>query len=201
MSDKEHENYLVISYFPKYYPLNRPGVAFELQTDNMIMPKAGGAAIKACLWMVVDDQYCPVFVLDDAQGVYDHLLCWSEKRPVDWFKLQAMSYGGRYGLAMIPRVEKSIERFKTARFINFGEIISSKSKFNVVFDPLCFISGGSGVFDNICGDFGDHMKVYFLDCCDLPKNPVDIDFGKAILVGEFELEKSSQYIKDLIDES
>lgn len=208
MSDDK--TYLVISYFPLFDPRDQPGVLpgkhVDLKDEEDVkrifgdLP-SGHGHVEACLWVIDDDKPCPIFVLESAQAIYDHMEMWSEDEVEDWFELAIGEHNDRYGIVLMPNIQKSIDRYRLARKLFYGEDIPADAKFNLLFDTIRFTSQSAGLLASLKDKIGDSMKLMFLDSDHLCReNPEETDWEKAIEVGNFSVKRDCRYIEDLIED-
>jgi hypothetical protein len=126
------------------------------ETIEKMMPKLetsfSGEVGKAyaCAWARTKDSgVMPVFVLDRAKEIYDHLVAWSEGRPEVWFKLYFYKTKKRYAIILFPEIEKSIARFKFRMALGNVDYNEKDDKIEVICHPLLFTSANLGMINKV----------------------------------------------------
>lgn len=85
--------YLIISYAP-LIPLTPNTASLKSEETNKlqkILENLRQGSAKACLWVMKDDKPTPIFLIDQAKAIYEHLVAWSENEPEKWFQLAWVS--------------------------------------------------------------------------------------------------------------
>jgi hypothetical protein len=142
----------------------------------------------------------PVLVYDEADKLSEHLIEWSENDPSLWFDLYMFSKDGKYALVLMPKLEKSVERWKIRFQLEFGYPPPDNIEFDIVFNPLSFVSGTSNMFQNLKNRnlILDRMFVGFVSLKDIDMNNIPNDNIKKI--GPLSVvEEPNDYILNLID--
>jgi hypothetical protein len=93
----------------------------------------------AVLWVADAEGLYPVFVLEQADAIADHLLAWSESRVGDWFALCLSERGERFAAALVPNMARVIERFEAARPAAAPGPGGARG-FDLLLRPLFFVS-------------------------------------------------------------
>lgn len=205
---------MVFSYWPLLRSLESfgltPAKAQDLQEgdedtvrevmDHLDQEYTAGA-VEAIAWSSIDGVPAPVFVMDRAKEVAEHLTEWAEGNPGEWFKMRLISRDlddgdTQYAIVLMPDLEKGIQRMRA----NTG--IEEEMTYTIVFRPIRF-TGRGPAFKSIEGMLPDRIRLSFLD-------KESIDFGDAqafenlgeqelIEVGEFELERCTEDDTDMVE--
>jgi hypothetical protein len=181
--------YIVVSYCPLLMPSADQKLTYDPESNkaNSIIKyidslPSGNA--KGCLWVNEEKNVAPVFLYENAFEIYEHLVLWSEKEPEKWFEYVLVEKGDKYAIAVFPRVNKSIERWRMTYHLCTGFPIHPKAGFSLLFKPLTFISQNKGVFGQIKVKLGKKIVLGFLDWpSDTPppdQSSVDLDVIKFI---------------------
>lgn len=93
--------------------------------------------IQGCLWALDEDAVFVNFVIDDAKKIASHLVEWSEYVPEEWFQVEIAETDDGYALALMPSIEKSIERVRIQAQLRYGYPLPT-NKTHVVLRPLHF---------------------------------------------------------------
>jgi len=104
---------VTVSYVPLLYEW--PGKPFEINSDSFRafakkLEEAPGP-VAGCAWM---EPSTPVFIIEQAQAIHEHLLAWSEERPEKWFSLQVRERPGAYAAVLVPDLFLSAARWRQA---------------------------------------------------------------------------------------
>lgn len=68
---------------------------------------------KAIMYVRAGEELRPIFVLDDAQRVFNHLMWWCNEKPSELFRLHLEIAEDGYTMFLIPDSKKAIERYKS----------------------------------------------------------------------------------------
>lgn len=100
-----------------------------------------------------------------AYPIAKHLKEWAEGKPEEWFTLAHIKEDGRYAMALMPDVQKSVERTKLNYQMIHGWPMPKDSKFEIFFAPLTFLSVNSEAYDTMEPYIRDgaRVKVYLGD--------------------------------------
>ena len=193
MSEKP-DNIVLVSYMPLLTPKG------SLRDINILETMSGqtikelenslgdGAHVEACLWTLDKElkSPTPVFVMENAHAIAEHLEEWSENNADKWFKLTFVEKDGKYIVMLWPNLDKSSARFKV-RYLIEKEDFLEDVKFTHFFQPLFFISGVSNMFTNIKSKIGSKASIGFLDFKNLNvDDPSSIDPDNIKEVGPFD---------------
>jgi hypothetical protein len=133
--NKSGNELLLISYVPFLDP--------QESTPDLIMKsirQLPGSGIIGCAWMEQDGEQMPVLVCDRAQELASHLRFWSEDRPQDWFELHWAKDQDDYAIVLMPRIERTRERFLMGYQLRTGYPYPPNSTIRVYCEPLHFHS-------------------------------------------------------------
>lgn len=179
---------LLIGYWPMLdYSKFTPG---NMSEDFAGMLEQAGAvdppAVQGVMWVYRDDKsLIPVFVMDRAAEIANHLNSWMDGDN-DRFSLHIEQRGDNYAVVLIPSAKKSIERWKLARLMNYEEFITDDD-FTVVYCTLGTCCP-AGTYGTVKDKLGASCHLGFLDL-----NKVDVqnlgnsDFGGIVMTGPFRL--------------
>lgn len=159
----------------------------------------------ACVWLQDDEgRLGPCLLLPQAAAIADHLKAWAEDRPEEWFQLCAAEHGPLYGLALMPRLDKGIERLRTAYQLRHGLPLPKDIRVTALFKPLHFSSKPGHMFGQVKAHLGDRVRLAVMDSGLVdPANPRGAPWDKAIELGRFELacgEPECGYIEEQLKE-
>ena len=224
---RKEETYFVVSYMPLLQFTDENERFLELPNQNADPANAEAVAakltnkldqvpnveVRACVWMYdhLDSKFYPVFLIDNAHEVADHLVKWAENDPAAWFSLFAEKIDEeRYVIMLFPNLDQSIKRFKLA-CLQYLEIIpSTNAKYTMIFRPLEFISQHNTTFERVV--LSDEMMIGFLDTTDFNKEAGTLNMEKIKYIGpikrtsreeEVKTPKGSfilEYVKNMLDE-
>jgi len=144
--------------------------------------------VEACLWAQISEEegVVPVFVLDRAHEVADHLVEWAENDLDRWFALCFQERGDLYTALLMPNIDESIRRFKQAQMIINRSKPPEDAKYTAIFHPLKFTSQSENTFKKVRDRIRDRSNVGFLDITDIDKdNPLDINEEDIKSIGPF----------------
>jgi hypothetical protein len=188
------ETAVVVSYIPlltgesgRITSADDPGIMELLrQVDN-----CPSGHVEGCLWLPSRTSrtrkldMMPVFMMDQAHAVADHLCEWAEGKLGEWFSLCLTERMGRYLAVLFPDINRSMIRFKFAPVASYQEIVTAKDC-QVLFRPLCFVSVTGHGFDlDLKGRIPDSSEIGFVDTRDVDPIEPFVE-GKAIkTIGPF----------------
>lgn len=145
----EDKVYVLISYVPllrgkagSYLDLSAQSGGNLDKIKEIIGPAFDSAPddVKGCAWQTSDGSPQPLLVIDHMDEIINHLIEWGDGVPQRWFNLHLYEHNNRYAVALIPNLERSIERFISAMKIFNNIEVDRRSKFNLIFRPLMFTS-------------------------------------------------------------
>jgi len=193
--------HLVISYVPLL--TGEAGSHVEADSDQMsdlfkkIDSLPSGFA-DAILWSQSSEgDPWPIFVMEDANRILDHLVDWSEGSPTSWFDFRLHSRGSDYAMALMPKVEKSIDRYKLAIGMQTGITPPKDGNYKVLFKSIHFSStpGETSTFSIVKPMMKSSVKIGFLEKSELGANgeiPGDFDPKKIYWIGPFDVQPDYQ---------
>lgn len=187
------DSIILISYFPLLY--SEPviaGVEILDKFKSKIEESTKYGTAKGCIWTIRDGVPMPIFIMEQAKAISKHIHTWSEDKIEDWFEIKFQKKNGRYVLALIPRIQKSIERWKIQFQLQYGYPPASNLKFQILFQPLQFISGYNTVFEKL-GDLPNPMRLGLIDPKDIDMDHPDNMDDKIIEIGQFKLAEPGEY--------
>lgn len=124
-----------------------------------------------CLWMLDDQTVMPVLIIPQAREIYEHLMWWSEDEPAEWFHLQIdRRADDEYVLAIVPNIERTVERWKTRWLATHSELIEDSSwQYTIVSLPL-ICHGHGGTYESLKDRIGETCRVGLTDSAPLLEN-------------------------------
>lgn len=200
-SKKAGSTHLVVSFVPLLRGEAGTTIAIERARETLgPMLETDAGHVDAVVWAGDDDgSPCPILVLDRADEVFEHLVEWAEGSPAAWFTLACATRGGNYTLALMPRVDRSVERYRMARRLISGEEVPADASFRIVFRPLLFRGPMSAVSREMLARLPARVRVGFLPRGELPGDPSDLDFSTVRLCGPIDVEKDrTGYLRRLL---
>ena len=143
--------YIIISYFPyvcKHTPhrnviIDEPTEEAMLALHGLIADSSSIAEVAGCLWTGKDDTsdeltFNPVFLIPDAEKIYEDLTTWCEDKHSKWFTLDWAVREDRYSVVIMPRLDESIKRFKLRCMMELEELPQNDQEYLILFQPLRF---------------------------------------------------------------
>jgi hypothetical protein len=190
---------LVLSYIPLFLGSPRellpmqPSIIREIQRLMDCAPH-----VRACLWTEVSSEPTPVFAVDRAGEVVQHIRTWSEGHPEEWFALHVRvdPVQRRYHVALAPDLRKSKTRF-TADRRTLGKPLPDDIEIVMVCLPLAFTYSALGVAAHLT--LPARLRLGFLD------GSVDLRYPSRLpdpeFLGPFQVnppdQPSDDYLGDL----
>jgi hypothetical protein len=201
LTPHERTMHLVISFIPLLRA--KPGTTMPIDfTESVLMPALESEVghVRAVVWADFDSGApWPVLVLDHANEILEHLAEWAEGSPADWFTLIWTTNGDRYALALMPRVDRSVERYRTVRHISAGEEVPSDATFHVAFKPILFRGPMSASSRAMLRGIPQRVRVGFLDRDELPADDDLLDPARVVSFGPIEAERDrSGYLRRVV---
>lgn len=147
-----------------YVPLLR-GLGGQLLAPDAVGPllDADAGHVDAVVWAVDDaGRLSPIFAMACADEVFEHLVEWSEGSPATWFRLLYDENDDEYAMALVPDVQRSLDRSRLAHSLATGaEALHEEVR--IVFQPLLFRGPKSDVSRRALPLLGDQVTVGFVD--------------------------------------
>lgn len=168
--------------------------------DDMLAQLPSGEA-QACLWTESAGNVSPVLVLEQAEAITDHLIEWTEGDPGSWFRLAIGEHYGRYGLALLPDLARSSERFKLARRLA-GLPAPEAVEYCHVYRPLHFVSELEHTFQRVRHRLPSRIAFGVVDRGDVDPDHLDqVDIQRLRSLGPFPVASdhaAKQFVRKLI---
>lgn len=120
---------------------------------------AATVAIYGCAWMMEEDGLpsANLFV-KNAKKVADHLIEWAEFKPEERFKFAHLQKGGLYSVCLMPDIDKSVLRVRDNYLRIHGKELPQDCKYQVVFNPITFVSNGATAYQAVLPNFKDKVR-------------------------------------------
>jgi hypothetical protein len=97
-----------------------------------------GDAVAVCWMRDGEGPTYPVFGLERADEIFEHLVEWAEGSPATWFALTWTVDDHSYALALIPDLARSVERYRIARRLHGFDERSTSASTRVLSSPIIF---------------------------------------------------------------
>lgn len=196
----------LFSYIP-LLELDRSLVGEALNPESEIIRETleesdeSNTAAQACLWM--DNEGTPAIILayPEAEKIKNHLVVWAENKPETWFDLVIAEKGDIYAVALFPRLEKSVERWKIAFQLKTG-YPPIDMEYSIFFRPLHFVSGSVNTYAQIKSEIKEDIKIGFADLSNIKPEeiPEKLDPKSIEMIGPFKVKKeSNSYMDGLLE--
>jgi hypothetical protein len=195
--------YMVISYVP----LLKVEPGSDIEESIHVLPSIN---VHACIWIIRDNVPIPIFVIEKADEVYNHLMWWTEEHPGEWFSFATRFRSPKsYVLALVPNLKKSYERWKIAFQLKFGYPPDSSIKEKYIFKPIYFCSGSGENYVKLYGeDPPSQITIGFMDNDKLIEKisngiePQDLKFDDVNFIGPIPIirELFDRYLDEILDE-
>jgi hypothetical protein len=130
---------VIVSYVPLL--AGRPGEHLRGDLiEHLVKGRVSAPMVRAMYWIEAEGEHVPVLVVDQARAVVEHLVAWAEGHPEEWFEVQLAITPLQYSFVLMPDLQKSIQRYRTARRILHGEVVPASTPFKIICRPLAFTS-------------------------------------------------------------
>lgn len=182
--------FFLIGYMPLFdYSKLSPGSLTEFNGDivNGWLSEVQPQLVAGVLWVSDGDTPYPVFLMDRATEVANHLVAWMAG-DTDRFTIHIDQRGDGYAMLLLPDVNKSINRWKVARLAYYEEFVEGND-FSVFYIPLGVYCPSSVGYKLAVGDKKlEELYLGFLDVDKLDHdNPANSDFSGIVKTGPFKL--------------
>jgi hypothetical protein len=186
---------LLLSYIPLY--------PYDAASAGKLVPPSElkdlpDVRVLGCIWARRDDGVEPLFVLDNAKSVVDHLLSWCEGKPEIWFTYFIGTKDSAYAIGLVPNLDMSVKRWEFGHRLNNPEsdLDIANLAFQVYFNPLMFQSGSSATFNQIKGEIGSNICFSFIDIVDVDSGDLSsIDVSKIYRIGPLKRTDNEEYAR------
>jgi hypothetical protein len=166
MADKT----LIISYVPMLYGLPREIYpAKDAETIKNYLEKVDKLDYPAigAVWCLDEGTGPTAFlIVKEANKVYEHLLAWCEHAPTNWFDLYLIEKDEKYALALMPRFEMTVKRFKAANpaaEIDLSDVM-------IITKPLTFVGHSQNfAYLTVKQQLENHLSLGVIDANELEK--------------------------------
>jgi len=184
------KSFVIVSYVPLLWPqdLNTQTESIEKAIEKSIDSCPNGE-IAGCAWIVRNGKLSPVFVLEKSREMVEHLKFWSEDKPEQWFKIHFRREGLKYFIALVPEVDKTVERFKISYQLRTGYPLPKETPLRVIFKYLYFSAQREEIHL-----MDDEVEVFYLDSKDMDKNDLQKSVSEAKSLGTFKIVNNSELI-------
>ena len=159
--------------------------------------------VEGVLWVYDEnDSIVPVFIIDRANDIVEHLKHWSEEE-YDRFSLHFEQRGDAYVVLLIPSAKKTVERCRIAYLQRNGEF-ETTDNYSVIYYPLGNVNIGP-TFSKVKDHIGSESMLGFIDSSHIDRNnPSATDLSNIVYVGPFEAvldhdARASHHIDALFD--
>lgn len=196
------KNYVCIGYVPLFYVNpDKDLIEDESQEElyEFLTERVSHTPIihvYMCLYGSYQDRATPIFVINKARDVIDHLLAYSEGDPTKYFKLLVGEYDAKYFLIIQPNTDQAILKFRRQQS-DRGRDIPQDATINVIMKHIAFFSHRTQLLKKL--DLSKPVHVGIID-----KKLVDLTDTQAIpeptFIGPFEIQDGSNMnIKHLFE--
>jgi hypothetical protein len=198
------DSVIIISYIPLLLD-NRTIVDPEDSEIESILKDAleVNSGADFCLWVDKDGQASPVLVFSNAEDLADHINTWSENKPEEWFDIQLNQISDSYSIALMPRLEKSVERWRVNYQLTTGYPPKRDLNVNLVFNPLHFATKHSPVFENVKPHIKSKTKIGLLNLNGVKPEEIQekLDTESIMWLGPFDTKwENNDYMKNLLND-
>lgn len=172
---------LIISYVPLLRAA--PGVLAEMSGEKIVSLLDREAAVAdGVVWMMdALGSTWPAPIHRRAREVHQHLVEWSEGDPSTWFDLRVEVCGDEYALALVPRMERSVERFRVAAGLAGTPFDPAVAR--VLSVPLAFAGPKGPTTDEALARVPARVRVGFVEPAELARGVERLDQRAIATVG------------------
>jgi len=205
---KKDTTVFVISYAP-LLKAEKPFLEGEDSVKKVLdQVSSVDSTVKGCVWSLEEDGTpCANFVIPRGKEIAPHLVEWAEGKPEEKFKFSHLEKDGTYVLSLMPDVEKSIKRVQANHEAVYGKKIAKNMKYQVIFNPLTFLSNTKTAYEAIREHLKDSAYVSIIEYTDNMPSMTTEELKEAcmasrIMLGKFGMETldmSQQFLTQVID--
>ena len=189
MKVEEKVAQVIIGYVPLMYPGD---IRLDMEYFANDIANVPEISIIGCAWTINEKkENSPIFVIDRAQEVLDHMKFWAEDKPEKWFKVHWTRKGDKYAIALVPEPQMMADRFRVNFQLQNGFPFPKGRKTQIFYRFLSFTASRSGV------ELGKEVDMYFLD----KKHTENIEqkaLSESLLVGRFKVVRDSDTAKSIL---
>ena len=165
--------HMIVGYWPLLDPASMgvqagtPVADYKSLIQQLYDEYPSGKA-DAVLWTSDSETHevAPVFMMPKAKEIGAHLMAWTEGKPEAWFTFYAYWAEDKYALALVPKADMSVRRYKLARLM-FADDLVGDDEFIVLSSPLGIGAKLSDVSRRLRGKLPtDFIEVGLLDPVD-----------------------------------
>jgi len=184
------EDMIVVGYVPLLY-CDRSNPSKEELVDMMTKPVQ--THVHGCAWFLDGTKFVPMFVIDRAAEVVEHMEIWAENKIDQWFNINWTREGDEYVVALVPDHDKSVERTRMNYQIRVGYPLPQDIKVNVIFKFLSFLGNMKEV------DLGETTDFYVVDIKDVGEGSMNITrLTHGYCLGNFKVVRDTPITKDIL---
>jgi hypothetical protein len=192
---------VVVSYVPMMVSNDAGRIDLDFEAVSESITDCPDGVADGCVWLQDDDGSAhPCLLYAEAEQLAGHLKLWSENEPGEWFQLVIGEYGGRYGMALIPKFDKVVERFRLAFQLRNGYPLPDDMDFEFVFTPLHFASQFDHTFTQVKPAVKDRMTLSVACVSDLEDGYESVNWNEVLIdLGTFEVIQDGPLVSYLIN--
>lgn len=202
----------VVSYVPLLTGRAGAGVSIDsMEVRDVVndvlaeVEKLPDGRVAACIWLSKDNSPYPVLAIENMNQIVDHIEWWAEGKPLDWFELKLLNRDGKYAVVLVPRFEKSVERWNLAYQLRVGYPPPRNTDYKIIFRAIHFVSGTNTTYDAVKDLIGNELKIGFIDLKNVNReDPSQIDDSDIRILGSFPVSQNAnldEYIGSILDDA
>jgi hypothetical protein len=142
---------------------------------------------RCCYWVPNGghDRRLPIMAFDDLSPVIREFLLWSNMCPEEWFKLWVGVRGDDYCMALIPKMELALSRWRWRRLQLTDEAeLGHDLVYNILMQPIINYCLASSRVRMLRNALGDHTNIGMMQ---YDPNVTDTKLAKALITGPYEV--------------
>lgn len=182
------DHYLIVSYVPMLWPQESN---IEPKTIEKAISNSPTGELSGCAWILRNGKLSPVFVLEEADKIVEHLKFWSEGKPEEWFKFHFKRDGLKYYVALVPEVQRTLDRFKMSYQLRTGYPLPKEFPIRVVFKYLHFAAQREGIYM-----MDSETEILYIDSKKIDPNNVEKSIADAESLGKFRVVNDSEFLQE-----